>query len=143
MSSEAEADVSDELREVRNRLETKVNAAIANRDYGDGLREWAFIAMIFGDIDPGYKEVTRYSRNKKEYESRLRIDHAKFKAADFAGRTEMLCRALSGPWIAWRSSRSEHRRWEAPRGFRGGHGRGLRRRRQLGGFLDDRAESET
>jgi hypothetical protein len=94
MGGEIQGDVGDAHREVRNQLEAKVNSALAERDYGDGLVEWAFIAMIFGDIDPGYKEVTRYSRKKKEYESRLRINHAKFKAAEFGGRMALLCEAL-------------------------------------------------
>ena len=95
LSGEVQLDVGEASRQVDNGLEAKFNAALSDRDYGEGLVEWAFISMIFGSIDPGYKEVTRYSRKKREYESRLRIDHDKFKAADFVGRMTLLCQALS------------------------------------------------
>jgi hypothetical protein len=98
LSGELHVFVGDGYREVSNEVEAKVNAVLGGRDYGDGLREWAFIAMIFGDLGPAwYKEVTRYSRKNRSYESRLKIDYANFKAADFAGRVTrvtLLCQAL-------------------------------------------------
>ena len=95
MSGEIEGDVGDAYREVMNLVEEKMNEVFERKDYGSGLSEWAFIAMIFGEHSPDwYEEVRRYHRKDKSAEFRMKIDHAQFLSADRPGRLALLCEAL-------------------------------------------------
>jgi hypothetical protein len=94
MSGELQNDVADQYREARKLVEGKLNERFRQTDYGNGLREWTFIAMIFGADGPNYKEVKRYDRRSKSCEFRLRINHAKFRGGDVEERAGLLCEAL-------------------------------------------------
>ena len=78
-----------------NLVEARVNDVFETKDYGDGLHEWAFIAMILGDLGPDwYKEIKRYDRRDKFAQFRLIIDHAQFKSATKGGKVKLLCDAM-------------------------------------------------
>lgn len=88
MSGEVEADAFDALRHARLAVQTAFNERFGTTDYGGGISEWAYIAMIgAGRITPSYPEVKRYHRRDGSLEFRLRIDHATFLVADPTGRT--------------------------------------------------------
>jgi len=82
MSGEDQADVGEEARLASNDVEAAVNAVLGLSNYGDGLRKWAVLSIILGDEFPGYNEINRYRKKERLFESRLKIPHAEFKAAD-------------------------------------------------------------
>ena len=94
-SGELQADISDAYRSVRKRIETSVNRAIEKRDYGGGLVQWNYLAIILSSDGPkGYNEVKRYNKRNKKCEFRLIIDHAQFKEGDATKKTAMVCESL-------------------------------------------------
>jgi len=93
-SGEIMDDVGNEFRCVRNLLENAVNEYISERDYGEGLIEWDYIAIILDFEDPTYKEVTKYRKKRREAEFRLKIDHSEFLAADKARKVWLMSESL-------------------------------------------------
>lgn len=93
-SGEIDADVADSFREARKWVEAAINQLLSANDYGDGLDEWAFIAMINRPHIHGYKEVAKLARNKREAEFRLRVSHDEFLAGGEAERKRLLLSAL-------------------------------------------------
>lgn len=93
MSGELQADVGDSCAAAQNGIERVINNVINKRDYGAGVVEWALIPTILNpqfEKSTGYAEIRRYWRAKRETEFRLRIDHARFKAADDAGKRRLI-----------------------------------------------------
>lgn len=93
MSGEIEGDVYDEYRVARNEVEELINAAIGASSYGS-LKLWGLIPIILDDNDPNYPEIKRYRKKIQEFEFRLKIDHATFKAADDLGKRKLIVAAL-------------------------------------------------
>lgn len=95
MSAEAWIDVSDTYRKARNQIEEAVNRALSDRDYGKGVRKWAFLAiMLPPDIQQDYPEVYKYHKSDKSVEFRLRVDLEAFKAGDESTHKRLICEAL-------------------------------------------------
>jgi hypothetical protein len=94
MSGELQDDVADQYREARKLVEGRLNERFKQSDYGKGLREWTFIAMLYPGEGPNYQEVRRYDRRGKSCEFRLKINHTKFRTADRDERAGLLCEAL-------------------------------------------------
>ena len=91
MSGEDQADVGEEARLASNNVEAAVNAVLGLSSYGDGLEEWAVLSIILTDeFLPGYKEINKYRKKERSFESRLRIPHAEFKAADAVGQRKFI-----------------------------------------------------
>ena len=90
MSGEDQADVGEEARLASNDVEVAVNAVLGLSNYGDGLDKWAVISIILGDEFPGFNEINRYRKKERTFESRLRIPHAEFKAADALGHRRLI-----------------------------------------------------
>lgn len=79
MSGEIEGDVYDAYDKAEKTVETEVAQCIQHKDYGGGLRLWAYLAIILDSkTAPYYPEVKRYSQRKKEVEFRLKINHQEF-----------------------------------------------------------------
>ena len=81
MSGEIETDVADSYRSARNDIEPMINNVLALGEYGPNLRKWAFLAIILHQDDPRYKEVKKYRKKLREFESRLKIPYIAFKNA--------------------------------------------------------------
>lgn len=93
MSGEIEGDVYDDYRVARNEVEDAVNAAIRDSGFG-ALKEWGLIPIILDDNDPNYPEIKRYRKKAQEFEFRLAIDHATFKAADTRGKRKLIMSSI-------------------------------------------------
>jgi len=79
MSGEIQSEVGDCYRQAQNTIEAVLNQCVGVRNYGEGLKEWAYIAIILKpDIDKYYPEVKRYRKKKREVEFRLKINYKKF-----------------------------------------------------------------
>lgn len=91
MSGEIQSDVGDAYSRASNLVEKAVNKCIKDNDYGEGLREWAYIAIIRAKDSPSYGEIAKYRKRLKEVEFRLKIDHAAF----LSGSTEDHVRLIS------------------------------------------------
>lgn len=95
MSGELQGDIYDFYTDINKLLVPKVNGILKHGIYGDGISEWSFIAMIFGELGPSwYKEIKRYHKKTKVFEARVIIVYDKFKCADAAGRIALVCQAL-------------------------------------------------
>jgi hypothetical protein len=95
MSGELQEDVGEAYRVARNEIEAKLNARIATCDYGSGVTEWAFIAIILKPtIGQDYPEIQKYSKRKKEVEFRLKIDHDTFSKSSARQQRGLVWRAL-------------------------------------------------
>jgi hypothetical protein len=96
MSSELQADIGDDYSRLSNHVESVLVSAFCDRDYGPRVREWDFIAMIFGDIRPKWHddEIKRYDKRDKSVEFRLKIGHDEFKYATDEVRYELIAKAL-------------------------------------------------
>jgi hypothetical protein len=95
MGAEVQADIADDFRPTRQRIESVLNLAIEGKEYGSGMLAWDIIPMIFGEIGPSwYKEVERYHKRDKSVEFRLKIGHDEFKFATQEVRCELVAKAL-------------------------------------------------
>ena len=86
-----DAIVADEFRCLRNSIEERINAVIADIDYGSGISTWDVI-LVISSTPPN--EYVRYSKINKETDVRLVIDFDTFLAAKPTERLEMLGQAL-------------------------------------------------
>lgn len=84
MSGEIQGDIDDgSFILVRKTVEEAVTQSIEDKSYGQGLKLWAYLAIILEpNTDRYYPEVKRYSKRKKEVEFRLKIDHQQFLQGD-------------------------------------------------------------
>jgi hypothetical protein len=58
MSGEVWVDVADAHRVARTQIEHEVNKTVGERDYGKGVKQWAFITiMLPPDIEEQYPNV--------------------------------------------------------------------------------------
>jgi hypothetical protein len=79
IGAEMDADVADSFRIARNRVEAAINLVILPKSYDLPVTGWDCIAIIRADAT--FPERVRYSQKSREMDFRLRIDHARFKAA--------------------------------------------------------------
>lgn len=93
MSGEIEGDVYDDYRVACNEVDDAVNLAIRESNFG-AVKEWAVIPIILDDNDPNYPEVKRYRKKSQEFEFRLVIEHAAFKAADTLGKRKLIMASI-------------------------------------------------
>jgi hypothetical protein len=94
MSGEIQLDIADEYRTARQDVEAAVNAVLGSFNYGDGLHEWVLIGIIPEEDIPGFGEINKYRKKERSFESRLKISHAEFKAADSVGQRKLIVEAL-------------------------------------------------
>jgi hypothetical protein len=95
MSGEIQNDVGDYYRIARNIIEPVLNQCVEGKSYGEGLKEWAYLAIILKPgIDEYYPEIKRYRKKKREVEFRLKIDHAKFLEGDSKMHLKLLSQSV-------------------------------------------------
>jgi hypothetical protein len=95
MSAEAWGDAATSLMKASGHIESIVNRALADKSYGEGVRQWAFITILLPpEMHEDYPEHFKYHRSGKSVEFRLRIDLETFRAADKSGQKRLICEAL-------------------------------------------------
>ena len=95
MGGEVQADVTDLHRVARKEVQDSVNRVIGAKEYGGGVGEWAYLAIILnGEIGAQYPEVSKYKKRVRECEFRLKIDHGAFKEATDLVRRQLLLGSL-------------------------------------------------
>jgi hypothetical protein len=61
ISSEAWADVGTALSKASNNIEQLINETLSNGDYGQGIRQWSFIAIVLPPhMHEAYPERFKY-----------------------------------------------------------------------------------
>jgi hypothetical protein len=81
ISGEIQADVGDDFRLAANEVQDTVNAALNGVDFGGDFARLCMIPIVRLIDSPVYKEVRRYHKKDRDFEFRLKIPHAAFKAA--------------------------------------------------------------
>ena len=95
MSAEAWGDAATDLMKASGQIEKVVNKALADKSYGGGVRQWAFITILLPpEMHEDYPERFRYHKSDKSVEFRLRIDLKAFEAANKSGQKRLICEAL-------------------------------------------------
>ena len=94
MSGEVQVDVYPAFGIARNHMQKRINASLVRKKFGSGLIKLALIPIILGSIDPGFKEIKRYSKRTKVAEFRLRIPHELFKSRDHHGQEVLIFELL-------------------------------------------------
>jgi hypothetical protein len=84
ISGEIQGDVPDfAFINARKTIESVLNKCAEEKNYGEGLKEWAFIAIILkSGFDEYYPEIKKYRPKKKEVEFRLKISFEEFLKGD-------------------------------------------------------------
>ena len=94
MSGEIQVSVYDSYRKARSKIENAVNNCLKVNDYGKGLNEWAYIAIIKEEETQKYNEIAKYSPKKKEVEFRLKIDYITFLNGDAKKHIQLISASL-------------------------------------------------
>jgi hypothetical protein len=95
MSGEVKSDVADDYRFVRIGLEHAINEFLAIDDYGTGLNEWAYLAIIASDsIAAQYPEIAKYHAKRKVAEFRLVVPHEDFLIGSTIRKRELIIQSL-------------------------------------------------
>jgi len=89
MSAEIDRDVFDAYRMLRQEIEARVNALLADSTHGGNIQEWNVIPIISA-LQPYYPEIARVSKKQRSAEFRLRIPHAEFKQATPEGQRRLV-----------------------------------------------------
>ena len=90
MSGELQGDISDAYSAASNEIEAAINAALKEQSFGGGFNSLNLIPIILDFEDPTYKEVRRYHKKRRDFEFRLKIPHAVFKAASPLGQRRLV-----------------------------------------------------
>ena len=93
MSAEVQRDVSPQYSMALNEIEPAINGVVGMHEYGS-LKLWAVIAIIRAEDHEGYNEVKKYRKKSQEFEFRLKIEHAAFKAADCLGKRKLIMASI-------------------------------------------------
>jgi hypothetical protein len=94
MSGEIQDDVIDDFRHARNDVESTLNAALRDRQYGDPIKQWALIPIILPGEDERLDEVRKFDKRRRVVEFRLKIHHETFKSATPAAQRSLICACL-------------------------------------------------
>ena len=94
MSGEIQSDIAAGHRNARKEVEGAFNAFFAERDFGAGLIELAFITIIRNLDSADYGEIRQYSRRRRTAEFRLKISHEVFLKADDRGQVRLLAASV-------------------------------------------------
>jgi hypothetical protein len=95
MSGEIQSDVGYAHQEAWKPIEGHINECVGERDYGEGLKLWAYIAVILNEeTDSYYPEIKRYRKREKEVEFRLKINHKEFLEGDSNTHIRLLAQSV-------------------------------------------------
>jgi hypothetical protein len=87
IGGEIQTDIGNAFREARNKVEKTINSVIDNKDYDLEFNSWDVIVILRDDDN--FKEITKYSKKKKDMDFRLRLNHKDFADAT-QGRQEAM-----------------------------------------------------
>ena len=90
ISGEIMADIGEDFRLAANEVEDSFNAALDRLDFGRGFSRLCLIPIVLSEDGPNYGEVRRYHKKRRDFEFRLKIPHAAFKAADTLGQRRLI-----------------------------------------------------
>ena len=94
MSGEIWHEIAEPFRLAQLEVESAVNKWLAERDYGSGLVELAFIPMVT-PAGIGYpSERKSFHRKARKLECRLKLDYSTFAAATSAHQRQLIVRGL-------------------------------------------------
>ncbi|OZG70207.1 hypothetical protein BTA51_27465 [Hahella sp. CCB-MM4] len=88
IGGELQADVADNFRAARKKVENAINDEITRGSYEVNLVDWDCIAILREDNE--FKEITKYSSSKKEMDYRLNINFQEFKNASAEKQESMI-----------------------------------------------------
>jgi hypothetical protein len=94
MSGEIQSDIAEGYDRARKQIEAAFNRSFAERDFGEGLVELAYIAIIRKIDSPDYGEVKKYSKRDRSAEFRLKIPHEIFLRANDHERTRLVAASV-------------------------------------------------
>ena len=81
ISGEIEGDVYDGYHVASNEVVAAMNAGLIGIDFGRGFNSLNLIPILRRVDHPGYGEIRKYHKKDRDFEFRLKIPHAAFKAA--------------------------------------------------------------
>ena len=90
ISGEIQADVDDDFGPASNEIEAAINSSLASKAFGKGFARLSLIPIIRLIDSPDYDEIRKYHKKDRDFEFRLKIPHAKFKAADPVGQRRLI-----------------------------------------------------
>ena len=90
MSGELQADIGDAYSAASNEIAATINAALMGQSFGVGFAQLFLMAIILDFEDSTYKEIRRYHKKDRDFEFRLKIPHAVFKAASALGQRRLV-----------------------------------------------------
>jgi hypothetical protein len=94
ISGEIQADIGDDYHLGSNEVEEAINAALSGIDFGKGFNKLSLIPIVLEQDDPDYDEVRRYHKADKDFEFRLKIQHAAFRAASPTGQRRLIVQSI-------------------------------------------------
>lgn len=71
-------------------IEDAFNNELSKYDYGSGIIELSYIAMIMVEKQDHYDEIKKYDKKKKEFEFRLKIAASRYRGSSRKGKIELL-----------------------------------------------------
>jgi hypothetical protein len=90
ISGEIMADIGEAFGTATNEVEADTNAVLLGLDFGVGFNSLNLIPIVLDERGPDYKEIRRYHKKRRDFEFRLKISHAAFKAADALGQRRLI-----------------------------------------------------
>ena len=86
-----DSDINDVFRVLRNEIESSINQHIEYVDYGDGVKCWDLVLVIFSE---GGNEYFRFKKKTKETDIQLCIDYEEFKNGNSLKKQSLIYDAL-------------------------------------------------
>ena len=90
IGGELQADIGDPFRFAANEIVAAMNIVLNAQSFGRGFTSLNLIPIILNFEDSTYKEVRRYHKKDRDFEFRLKIPHAVFKAASPLGQRRLV-----------------------------------------------------
>ncbi len=90
IGGEVQGDIGEPCRLAGNEVEGALNGVLNGQAFGSGFASLNLIPIILNFEDPTYKEVRRYHKKRQDFEFRLKIPHAVFKAASPLGQRRLV-----------------------------------------------------
>ncbi len=90
IGGEVQGDIGEPCRLASKEITAALNVALNGQVFGSGLTSLTLIPIILDFEDPTYKEVRRYHKKDRDFEFRLKIPHAVFKAASPLGQRRLV-----------------------------------------------------
>src|SRR5215831_13851398 len=94
-SGEIEGDAFDPYRETMRAVESVVGPLLEHISFGNGVEQWAYLAIIRTDDHPDYGEIAKRTSKGKVLEFRLKIPYAPFISSSQNERIRLVLSSLS------------------------------------------------